>query len=233
MRQAEETGMQNAHERFGVLELTRRVKDTINEVCVRMDRLILEPSRDSRATAHLISVIGGDAEIGAVWAAVIEDAVLRLRMPSGGAIAATLGPDAKCFRGSVAVPTRKRPLRHLVALSNEMAKTRPGADREGARSVLCNRDPLFVLNRVARRFGLPVVPDWAPWFMEQLKHRKAIRSLVGLGCAPVVVQGTKQSFLDWISEGLKQGVIRIPEETGSISWILSRSSFEPSASAEH
>ena len=217
--------MRNAHERFGALELTRRVKDTVNEVRVQMDRLILEPGKDSRATAHLISVIGGDAEIGAVWAAVIEDAVFRLRIPRGGTIAATLGPNAKYFRGSVAVPGRKRPLRHLVALSDEMTKTRPGADRDGTRSVLCNGESSFVLNRVARRFGLPVVPEWAPWFMEQLRRRKAIRSLVGVGCSPVLVQGTKQSFLDWVSEGLKQGVIRIPEETGSIRWNFPSSLF--------
>jgi len=49
--------MRNAHERFGVLELTRRVRDTTNEIQVQMDRLILEPGKDSRATAHLISVI--------------------------------------------------------------------------------------------------------------------------------------------------------------------------------
>jgi hypothetical protein len=210
--------MQNAHERFGVLELTRRVKDTVNEVRVQMDRLILESGKDSRATAHLISVIGGDAEIGAVWAAVIEGGVFRLRISRGGPVAATLESNAKCFRGSIAVPGRKRPLRHLVALSDEMAKTRPGADRDGTRSVLCNGESTFVLNRVARRFGLPVVPEWAPWFMEQLKRRKAIRSLVGIGCSPVLVHGTKQSFLDWISEGLKLGAIRIPEETGSILW---------------
>ena len=218
--------MRNAHERFGVLELTRRVKDTVNEVRVQMDRLIVEPGKDARATAHFISAIGGDAEIGAVWAGVIEGAVFKLQMPRGRSFAATLGPNAKCFRGSVAVPGRKRPLRHLVALSDEMAKTRPGADRDGMRSVLCSGDPLFVLNRVARRFGLPVVPEWAPWFMDQLKHRKAIRSLVGLGCSPVLVQGTKQSFLDWISEGLKQGVIRIPEETGSLRWNFPLSPFE-------
>jgi hypothetical protein len=208
------------------------VKDTFNEVRVQMDRLILESNKDSRTTAHLISAVGGDAEIGAVWAAVIEGAVFRLRIPRGGTIATTLGPDAKCFRGSVAVSGKKRPLRHLVALSNEMAKTRPGADREGARTVLCNRDPLFVLNRVARRFGLPVVPEWAPWFMRELRHRKAIRSLVGLGCSPVQVQGTKQLFLDWISEGLNRGAIQIPEDTGSISWNLSTSFFEPPASTE-
>jgi hypothetical protein len=94
------------------------------------------------------------------------------------------------------------------------------------RSVLCNGESVFVLNRVARRFGLPVVPEWAPWFMDQLKRRKSIRSLVGLGCSPVLVQGTKQSFLDWISEGLKQGAIRIPQETGSIRWNFPPSLFE-------
>ena len=224
--------MRNAHERFGVLELTRRVKDTVNEVRVQMDRLIAEPGKDMRSTAHLISAIGGDAEIGAVWSAVIEGAVFRLRMPRGGIVVATLGPDAKCFRGSLAVPGRKRPLRHLVALSQEMAKTRPGADREGTRSVLCNGDGVFVLNRVARRFGLPVVPQWAPWFMHALKHRKAIRPLVGLGCSPVLVQGTKQLFLDWISEGLKQGAIHIPEDKGSLSWNLSTSFFQQSVSTE-
>jgi hypothetical protein len=218
--------MQNAHERFGLLEFTRRVKDTINEVRVQMDRLILEPGNDARAAAHLISVIGGDAEIGAVCAAVIEGAVFRLQMPRGRSVVATLGPNAKCFRGSVAVPGRKRPLRHLVALSDEMVKIRPGADRDGMRSVLCNGESLFVLNRVARRFGLPVVPEWAPWFMDQLKRRKSIRPLVGLGCSPVLVQGTKQSFLDWISEGLKEGAIRIPEETGSIRWNFPPSLFE-------
>lgn len=224
--------MRNAHERFGVLELTRRVKDTVNEVRLQMDRLIVEPGKDARATAHFISAIGGDAEIGAVWAAVIEGAVFRLRMPRSGTIVATLGPDAKCFRGSIAVPGRKRPLRHLVALSDEMAKTRPGADSEGVRSVLCNGNPLFVLNRVARRIGLPVVPEWAPWFMDQLKRRKAIRSLVGLGCSPVLVQGTKQLFVDWISEGLKQGAIRIPEQRGSSCWNLSTSFFESLTSSE-
>jgi len=75
--------MHNTHERFGALELTKRVKDTLNEVRVFMYRLILEQSKDSRATAHLISAIGGDAEIGVVWTAVIEGAVFRLRIPRG------------------------------------------------------------------------------------------------------------------------------------------------------
>jgi hypothetical protein len=34
--------MQNAHERFGALEFTRRTKDTITRVRVQIDRAVLE-----------------------------------------------------------------------------------------------------------------------------------------------------------------------------------------------
>src|SRR5260221_785653 len=101
--------MQNAHERFGLLEFTRRVKDTINEVRVQMDRLILEPGNDARAAAHLISVIGGDAEIGAVCAAVIKGAGFRLPMPRGRNVVANPGTHAENFRGSLARSRPKRP----------------------------------------------------------------------------------------------------------------------------
>src|SRR5260221_6710770 len=115
--------MQNAHERFGLLEFTRRVKDTINEVRVQMDRLILEPGNDARAAAHLISVIGGDAAIGAVCAAVLEGAGFPLQMPRGRRGVASPGPHAKSFLGSGALPRRKPPPRHLLALSHEMVES--------------------------------------------------------------------------------------------------------------
>ncbi len=116
------------------------------------------------------------------------------------------------------VPGRKRPAKHLVAMSAELAKTKPGAEREGARTILCDDDPVFVLYRVASRYGLPVVPEWAPWFMRELNQRKSIAPLLGLGCLPVLVKGTKQTFLKWIGGALRKGLIRIPEEKGSISW---------------
>ena len=117
---------------------------------------------------------------------------------------------------------RKRPVRHLVAVSAEMMKTRPGTDREGNRTILCDEDPPFVLYRVARRFGLPVVPGWAPWFMRELERRRAIQPLLGLGCAPVLVKGNKETFLGWIGKALKVGSIRIPEKNGTISWKLTK-----------
>jgi hypothetical protein len=127
------------------------------------------------------------------------------------------------------VPGRKRPLRHLVVVSAELAKTKPGADREGARTILCDDDQVFVLYRVASRYGLPVASEWAPWFMRELSQRKAIRPLVGLGCSPVLVSGTKTIFLKWIGKALREGLIHIPKENGSISWKLPMNFLAPSA----
>ena len=214
--------MQNAHERFGSLEFIKRTKETTTRVRVHIDRAVLETPRDGRgqASAHLVSMIGGDSEIGALWAAITEVAVFQIQLPGCAAIVASLGPEAQCFRGSVMVTGRKRPVRHLVAVSAELGKTKPGADHEGARTILCDDDPVFMLYRLAYRYGLPVAPEWAPWFMRELNQRKAIVPLLGLGCSPVLVKGNKQAFLKWIGRALEQGVIQIPEGDVSIAWKL-------------
>jgi len=222
--------MQNAHERFGTLEFIKRTKDTTTHIRVYIERVVLETAKDERgqAAVHLVSMIGGDAEISALWAAVTEGALFHIQLPGGKPIATSLGLEAHCFCGSVAVPGRKRPARHLVAVSAELAKTKPGADREGARTILCDDDPVFMLYRVASRYGLPVVPDWAPWFRRELNQRKAIRPLTGLGCSPVVVSGNKPTFLKWIGKALREGSIHIPKENGSITWRLPRNLLERS-----
>jgi hypothetical protein len=220
--------MQNAHERFGTLEFTKRTKDATTRVRVHVDRAVLEPAKGERrqASAHLISMIGGDSEIGALWAAITEGALFQIQLPGRASIPASLGLEAQCFRGSVMVPGRKRPARHLVTVSAELAKTKPGADREGARTILCDDDPAFVLYRVASRYGVPVVPEWAPWFMRELNERKAISPLLGLGCSPVLVKGNKQTFLKWIGRALKLRLIGVPKENKAIHWKLPKDFLE-------
>jgi hypothetical protein len=220
--------MENAHERFGMLEFTKHTKDTTTRVRVYLDRAVLGPPKNDQVqgVAHLISMIGGDSEIGALMAAVTEAAVFQIQLPGRERIAVSLRPEAQCFRGSLVIPARKRPMRHLVAISAELSKTKPGADREGRRTILCDDDPIFVLYRVASRYGLPVVPEWASWFMRELNQRKAIFPLLGLGCSPVVVIGNKQTFLKWIGRGLRQRLIQIPEQNGPVSWSLPRSFLE-------
>jgi hypothetical protein len=215
--------MRNAHERFGMLEFTKRVKDTTTHIRLRLDRLVGEIEKD-RSKIHLLSVISGDADVGAIWAAVNEESHFTIQGPGIEPITGSLGADAQCFRGTITVAGR-RPVRHLVAISAEVAKTRPGADREGNRTVLCDNDPAFVLYRVALRFGLPVVPGWAGWFNAELSRQGAIRPLIGMGCKPVMVSGTKKTFLKWIGRALRRKDIKFPEENGPVRWTQTTSFF--------
>jgi hypothetical protein len=209
--------MKNAHERFGVLEYTKRMKDTTTRIRLRLDRFIGEVEDGRNGKAHLISVLGGDSDVGAIWAAVVEQSLFTVEAPGIEPVTATLGEDAQCFRGTITIASRK-PIRHLVAISSELAKTRPGADPGGRRTILCDNDPTFVLYRISQRFGLPVVPEWAGWFNDELTRRVAIKPLIGLGCSPVLVTGTKKLFLKWIRTALRQKRIVIAENNGPIRW---------------
>jgi hypothetical protein len=219
--------MKNAHERFGVLDYTKRMKDTTTRIRLRLDRFIGEVDDARNGKAHLISVLGGDSDVGAIWAAVIEQSLFTLEAPGFDPLTASLGEDAQCFRGTITIAGR-RPIRHLVAISADLAKTRPGADPQGRRTILCDNDPTFVLYRISQRFGLPVVPEWAGWFNEELNRRGAIKPLIGLGCSAVLVSGTKKLFLKWIRRALRQKRIQVPDRNGPVRWNLARSFFRVS-----
>ena len=135
--------MKNAHERFGTLEYTKRLKDTTTHIRLRLDRFIGEIEGERNSKAHLISVLGGDSDVGAIWAAINEQSSFTVQGPGIEPVSLALGEGAQCFRGNITIAGRK-PIRHLVAISAELAKTRPGADPEGKRTVLCDDDPTFV-----------------------------------------------------------------------------------------
>ncbi len=211
--------MKNAHERLGWLEFTRAMKDTTVRVRLRLDRCIAEVAENGRdGRFHLLSVVGGESDVSAAWAAVHQNQVFKVEGPDFEALELSLGEKAECFRGSFSLPGRRRPVRHLVAVSAELAVTRLGAAIETNRTVLSDNEPVFVLYRLSERFGLPVVPEWADWFMTEMKRRRAIRPLAGLGCSPVLITGTKARFLGWISRGLRRGEITFPSVNGPIQW---------------
>jgi hypothetical protein len=122
------------------------------------------------------------------------------------------------FRSSINVPGRRRPLRHLVAISEELSKTRAGGNPSARRTILCDHDRAFLLYRISVRFGLPVLPEWYEWFGEMLERKNAIDPLIGIGCTPVVVKGTKKRFLGWMGHALKRGAIKIPEHGQPAAW---------------
>jgi hypothetical protein len=216
--------MKNAHERFGVLEYTKRLKDTNTRIRLRLDRFIGQVESEGTCNAHTVSVLGGDSDVGAIWAAIVDQDHFTVEVPGTDPLTTTLGEGAQCFRGTISIAGRK-PIRHLVAVSAELANTRPGMDPEGKRTILCHNDPTFMLYRIAQRFGLPVVPEWATWFNEELRRHGRIKPLLGLGCSPVLVSGTKKLFLKWIGRALRQKRIRFPEDNGPVRWSLSFSFF--------
>jgi len=216
--------MRNAHQRFGILEFTKRMKDTTTHIQLRLDRFIGELEGERKSRAHLISVVGGDADVGAIAAAINEQSCFTVQGPGLTPVTVTLGEGTQCFRGTINVAGRK-PIRHLVAISAELAQTRPGADPKGKRTVLCDDAPVFVLYRVGQRFGLPVIQEWAGWFKEELSRRTAISPLPGLGCSPVLISGTKKQFLKWIGSALRQKRIRFPGNNGPVHWRLVQNFF--------
>jgi len=212
--------MKNAHLRFGTLRFRKVTRETTLDVRVWLDRLIVERSGEegSRGKAHLLSVFGGDQDVAAVGAAIAEQATLEVRGPGIPALQVVLGEDPEVFRGSVSIAGRKRPVRHLLAISKELTLSRAGGDVKARRTVLVSGDPSFLLYRIGVRFGLPVLPQWAAWFSKELESRQAMQRLIGLHCEPVLVNGTKKRFLAWIGHALKRGRISIPDGNDIAPW---------------
>ena len=123
-----------------------------------------------------------------------------------------LGEKPVVYRASLQIPGRKRPVRHAVILSKALFETTFGAKSEARRTVLFDSSAEFVLHRLAVRFGLPALPQWADWFHAQLLRRGIVEELVGLNCNPIAVKGTKLRMLRILSQGLRRKAIGIPHE---------------------
>jgi len=205
--------MKNAHERFGWLEFEKRLTDTRSRIRVPLARFIGEPVDTKSGVGHFISVLGSDVDIGAIWAAVAGQESLTVSGPDLERRTISLGKDPRVFRGTIAVASRHRSVRHLSATSAQLAE-----DTDTGRTILCDDDPVFVLFRISERLGLPVHPSWADWFWKTLQEKRRIEPLAGLGYRPVAIAGCKQEFLDWIGAAVREKAIEIPEENGPIRW---------------
>jgi hypothetical protein len=210
--------MKNAHLRFGWLTYVKSTEKTTTSIKLRLDRFIGEvlPDPPRQAKAHLISVIGGDTQIAAVSAAISLGDRFMVEGPGVQPIRVCLDRNVQCFKGSVQLAGRKKPLRHLISLSEEFASSNVSAS--SGRTLLAGSGSRFIWSSVAHIHGIPGVPEWADWFAGELETHKAIVRTLGIGCDPVLVKGEKERFLDWLSWGVESEAIRFPVETGSIHW---------------
>ena len=210
--------MKNAHLRFGWLTFVKSTEKTTTSIKLHLDRFIGEllPDPPRQAKAHLISVIGSDTQISAISAAISMGDRFMIEGSEVPPVRVYLERNAQCFKGSIQLSGRKKPLRHLIGLSEEFALANRSAT--SGRTLLANSDKGFVWTSIADIYGIPGIPEWAGWFHDGLKAHHALIDTIGIGCSPVIVKGTKEEFLDWLSWGVESAAINLPTESGSIRW---------------
>src|SRR5579864_3170613 len=156
--------MKNAHLRFGWLTYVKSTEKTTTSIKLRLDRFIGEllPDPPRQAKAHLISVIGGDTQISAISAAISMTDRFMIEGPDILPTRVCLERNAQCFKGSIQLPERKKPLRHLIGMSEELILGNRSAN--AGRLLLAGSDKEFIWASVAEIFGIPGIPEWADWF---------------------------------------------------------------------
>jgi hypothetical protein len=210
--------VKNAHLRFGWLTYVKSTEKTTTSIKLRLDRFIGEvlPDPPRQAKAHLICVIGGDTQVAAVSAAISLGDRFMLEGPGVQPIRVCLERNPQCFKGSIQLAGRKKPLRHLIALSEEFAVSNVSA--ASGRTLLASSENGFIWACLAYVHGIPGMLEWADWFARELETHRAIIRTLGIGCAPVLIKGEKEQFLDWLSWGVESEAIRFPAATVAIHW---------------
>jgi hypothetical protein len=200
--------MKNAHERFGFAEFEKRLKDTTTRIRLTADSYIGElADKNGASHGHLLSVFGSDVEVAALWAAVLGEERLRVSGPGLTSHLVMFGERPSVYRGTLTLPGRRRPIRHLVVLSAQFR------GEGGQARLIVKENSSDVILRVAANFhGLPLLASWDEWFFGRLRKAGRVRPLSGLNCSPVAIRGTKAEFLEWIGAGLKCGQIQIPSQ---------------------
>ena len=201
--------MKNAHERFGRLVYRRHTEKTATNLRVFLDAFVGE----ERGKAHLVSLVGGDVEIGALAAAFANGDSFTVVDPYGEESVVSLGEKPLCFRGSIVVPGRKRPLRHLVSCSQELADT-----TSDGKLLLVSDDHSFIWSSLVCHYGLPATPDWGPWMISQLQQQKRIQLLPSFGYAGVAVKAKRKELMALLRRGLRSKKLAFPPHNGAVEW---------------
>jgi hypothetical protein len=203
--------MQNAHLRMGRLEYRRSSGSTNTRISVYLDRYVGEGD-----DVHLISLFGGDAEVGAITAAIHEKHTFTVTFPDGRQKVVGFGPDAICYRGSIPLQGRKQVLRHLIAVSTSFQ-----ANGSAGRTFILHLGPdtrELAWATLVSFLGLPADPRWSGSILEAMWAEKKICRLDGIGCTPAVIHGTRDELLARLGQARSLGLLPFPENNGPVLW---------------
>jgi hypothetical protein len=163
--------------------------------------------------AHLLSVFGNDSDIGAITAAVYEQARFRLTFPDGQMQDVCLGEGAVCSRGSVSIAGRRQSVRHTVALSEELRGM-----KSLSRTFVLRPEPTEVWTALVHRFGLPGLPEWAEPMTRILENERRVEPVDSIGCSAAVITATCEDLLEWMGGEVGRGTLSFPEANAPIRW---------------
>jgi len=200
--------MENAHLRMGLLEYERYTEKIGTRIRVRVSHYIGEDDE-----AHLLSVFGNDSDVGAITAAVYEQARFRLTFPDGEMQEICLGEGAICSRGSVSIPGRKQSVRHMIALSEELRGM-----KSLSRTFVLRPEPNEVWTAVVHRFGLPGLPEWAEPMTRILENEKRIVPVDSIGCSAIMITATCEELLGWMEVAVGRAKLSFPDSNGPVRW---------------
>ena len=203
--------MQNAHLRLGRLQYTRNTEKTNTQISVHVDHYIGDGEQ-----AHLLSLFGGDAEVGAIRAAIYEKHTFTLTFPDGAIRTIGFGPDAACYNGSLSLAGRKRTLRHLIAVSAQLHAN--GTAGQTFIPHLAAETKELTWATVVSMLGLPADPRWGNVVLGEMRKEKRIRLLDGIGCKPAVINGTREELMARIGQARAAGLLPFPQKNGPVVW---------------
>jgi hypothetical protein len=170
---------------MGMLEYDRQTEKLASRIKVRVSHDIGEEEQ-----AHLVSVFGNDSDVGAITAAVHEQARFGLTFPDGRTREISIGEGALCHRGSLNLPGRKHAVRHMIALSEELRGM-----KSLAKTFVLRPDPHEIWTALVHRLGLPAVPEWSEGIIRILEDQNRITRLDGIGCTPILVSASAEEIL--------------------------------------
>jgi|SRR5579872_4627112 len=200
--------MENAHLRMGLLEYERYTEKIATRIRVRVSHYIGDDDE-----AHLLSVVGNDSDVGAITAAVYEQARFRITFPNGEMQEVSLGEGAICHRGSVSILGRKQSVRHMIGLSEELRGM-----KSLSRTYVLRREPTEVWTALVHRFGLPGLPEWAEPMTKILEKEKRIVPVDSIGCSAVMITATCEEVLGWMEVAVGRGELSFPDSNGPVRW---------------
>jgi hypothetical protein len=163
-----------------------------------------------------MSVFGGDAEVGAITAAIYEKHTFTLTFPNGSQKVVGFGSDAICYRGSINLQGRKQALRQMIAVSTSLH-----GNGTAGRTFILHLAPdtrELAWATLVSFLGLPADPRWSGPILETMWEEKKIHLLDGIGCTPAVIHGTRDELLVRIGRARSIGLLPFSEKNGPVLW---------------